>query len=64
MNNLLAEAIRVRDECFSAQRDLIPAADPSGDARLAYKVVADRLTEIIVEQARKEGDNVDTTHIA
>ena len=69
MNNLLAEVIRVRDECLSAHRDLIPAADPSGDASLAYKVVADRLTEIIVEevyakyeQSRKEGDNVDTTH--
>lgn len=70
MNNLLAEVIRVRDECLSAHRDLIPAADPSGDASLAYKVVADRLTEIIVEevyakyeQSRKEGDNVDTTHM-
>jgi len=53
VSDLLAEVIRVRDECLSAHRGLLPEADPSGDARLAYGVVADRLTEIIAEQSQE-----------
>ena len=44
---LLAEIVSFRDECLAAQRDLIPAADPNGDARLAYGVVADQLTALM-----------------
>ena len=47
MNDLLGEIKRVRDECRAACSDLLPSADPLGDARMAYGVVADRLTEII-----------------
>ena len=44
---LLAEIITLRDEARSAQINLIPAFDPTGDARMAYGVVADRLDKII-----------------
>ena len=47
MSYLLGEIKRVRDECRAACSDLLPSADPLGDARMAYGVVADRLTEII-----------------
>lgn len=46
-NAALSDIITTRDECRTAQRDLIAAADPTGDARLAYGVVADQLTALI-----------------
>ena len=45
--SLLADVIAFRDECRTAQRDLIPQADPTGDARLVYGVCADQLTALI-----------------
>ena len=45
---LLGDIISLRDECRNAQRDLIPAADPTGDARMAYGIVADHLTAMIL----------------
>ncbi len=47
MKTLLADIIAFRDECRTAQRDLIPAADPTGDARMAYGTCADLLTALI-----------------
>ena len=47
LKTLLADIISFRDECLVAKRDLIPAADPTGDARLAYGVVSDQLTALI-----------------
>lgn len=46
-DSLLSEIILFRNECRAARKTMIPAADPTGDARLAFKVVADQLTELI-----------------
>ena len=45
--SLLDDIIAFRDECRAAQRDLIPASDPTGDARLAFHAVADQLDALI-----------------
>lgn len=45
--SLLTDVITFRSECRMAQQNLIPAADPTGDARLAYGVCADALTAMI-----------------
>lgn len=47
MEALLADISNFRDQCRTAQRDLIPAADPTGDARMAYGVAADQLDALI-----------------
>ena len=52
-SDLLADVITLRDEARTVQRYLIPLADPTGDARLAYGVMADRLDQII-EQANAD----------
>jgi len=43
LEGLLWEITVLRDETRDAQRLLLPAADPTGDARLAYGIIADRL---------------------
>lgn len=53
-DELLSNIVAFRDECRVAARDLIPAADPSGDARMAYGSVADQLTALIETPRRKE----------
>ena len=50
---LLSDIVSFRDECSVAELKLIPEADLSGDARLAYGIVADQLTDLI---ARHLGD--------
>jgi len=44
---LLADISSFRDQCRTAQRALIPAADPRGGARMAYGVAADQLDALI-----------------
>src|SRR3989337_1087432 len=45
-SRLITEIIALRDEARASQRNLVPAADPTGDARMAFGVVADRLDDI------------------
>ena len=49
---LLADIVSFRDECWVAARDLMPVADPTGDARLVYRVIAEQLTVLI----KRHGD--------
>lgn len=42
------------NECSTAKRELLPQADPTGDARLAYGIVADRLAEILSSTIRED----------
>jgi hypothetical protein len=44
---LLREVAVMRDECRVAQRDLLPVADPTGDARMTYGICADRMDKIL-----------------
>lgn len=44
---LLADIVALRDECRFAHSNMIQAADPNGDARLAYGVISDRLDALI-----------------
>ena len=53
MKALLADIVSFRDECLVAKLELISAADPTGDARLAYGVVTDQLTELIKRHTEK-----------
>jgi len=49
-NSLIEEVIRIRDECKAASVDLIPASDPEGHARDAFKVIDIALTEVLDNQ--------------
>lgn len=57
--SLLDEVIAFRDECRTAQRELIPQADPTGDARRAYGVCADQLTALLERQRFMTGSTFD-----
>jgi tRNA(Glu) U13 pseudouridine synthase TruD len=52
--SLLAEIVQLRNEARSAEQEMIPALDPTGDARTAYGVIADRLDEIIANAIRSD----------
>ena len=56
--SLLADVIAFRDECRTAQRELIPQADPTGDARQAYGVCADQLTALIERHQCKANNQI------
>jgi len=51
MSTLIEEIIRIRDECKAASVDLIPASDPEGHARDAFKTFEDALTEVVDKHA-------------
>ncbi len=44
---LLADIVACRDECRGAEKNLLPAADPLGDARIAFGTVANQLDALI-----------------
>lgn len=44
---LLADIVACRDECRDAEKNLLPAADPRWDARIAFGTVANQLDALI-----------------
>jgi hypothetical protein len=47
---LIEELKALCDEARTAKRDLIPALDPDGYARMAFGAVADRITKMLEAQ--------------